>query len=119
MANRSKDKGTAWETSIVGYLVGAGVVNAERRALAGGSDRGDIAGLPAVVIEAKNASRVELAAWLDEANRERDNDGADVGVVWFKRRGKASPGAGFVLMDGATLVRLLAAAGYIPNGASA
>lgn len=117
MANRSKDKGTGWETSIVGYLVGAGVVNAERRALCGGSDRGDIAGLPGVVIEAKNAAKVELAGWLDEANRERDNDGADIGVVWFKRRGKTSPGAGFVLMDGSTLVKLLRAAGYI-GGAS-
>lgn len=113
MANRSKDKGTGWESSIVGYLVGAGVTHAERRGLAGNSDRGDIAGLPGVVIEAKNCAKVELAAWLDEANTERDNDRADVGVVWFKRRGKTSPGAGFVLMDGSTLVRLLKAAGYI------
>ncbi len=119
MANRSKDKGTAWETSIVGYLREHGVPHAERRALCGGSDRGDLAGVPGVVCEAKSAAKVELAGWLDEANRERDNDGADVGLVWFKRRGKASPGAGFVLMDGATLVRLLAAAGYIPNGAPA
>lgn len=109
----SKRKGTAWESAIVDYLRASGVPHAERRALAGSKDRGDVAGVPGVVFEAKSAARVELAAWLDEAAAEAVNDGADLGVVWFKRRGKASAGAGFVLMDGATLVQLLRAAGYI------
>ncbi len=105
-------KGTGWESRIVDTLRAHGWPHAERRALAGSSDRGDIAGLPGVVIEAKSAARVELAAWLDEANKERDNDGADLGVVWFHRRGKGSPEQGFVLMDGDTLMALLTAAGY-------
>ena len=109
---RSRAKGTAWESAIVAYLRERGWPNAERRALSGSADRGDIAGVVGVVIEAKSAARVELAAWLDEANREAVNDRADLGVVWFKRRGKASPGAGFVLMDGVTLLHLLAEAGY-------
>ena len=66
--------------------------HAERRALNGNQDRGDIAGVPGCVIEAKNAKTINLAGWLDEANLERDNDRADLGVVWFKRRGKVSPG---------------------------
>jgi hypothetical protein len=32
--------------------------------------------------------------------------------VWFKRRGKASAGDAYVLMDGATFARLLREAGY-------
>ncbi len=111
----SKRKGTAWESAIVDYLRGVGAVHAERRALNGAKDRGDVAGIPSVVIEAKSAARVELAAWLDEAEAERDNDGANIGVVWFKRRGKTNPRQGFVLMDGATLVHLLAEAGYLPG----
>lgn len=111
--SRSKQKGTAWESAIVTHLRENGAPHAERRALAGNSDRGDIAGIPAVVIEAKSAARVELAAWLDEAQKERANDGAEIGLVWFKRRGKTSPGAGFVLMDGDTLLTLLRAAGYL------
>lgn len=113
--SRSKAKGTAWESAIVAYLRGAGAAHAERRTLGGTKDRGDIAGLPGVVIEAKSAARMELAAWLDEAEVERVNDGADVAAVWVKRRGKTSPGAGYVVMDGATLVRLLVAAGYMPE----
>lgn len=109
----SRDKGTKWETALVRYLRDNGAPHAERRALRGGRDCGDLSGIPGVVVEAKNAARVELAAWIDEAEAERVNDGADIGLVWMKRRGKTSPGDGFVVMTGANLVRLLAAAGYI------
>lgn len=109
----TRRRGTTWESTIVDYLRTHGAPHAERRALNGAKDRGDIAGLPGVVIEAKAAARAELAAWLDEAEVERRNDRADIGLVWFKRRGKGSPGAAYVLMSGDTLIRLLSAAGYI------
>ena len=112
MANPSGRKGTAWETDIVDYLVLEGWPYVERRRLSGRYDRGDIAGIPGVVIEAKNAKTHALAAWLDEANEECLNDHADLGVAWFKRRGRASAAEGFVLMDGKTFTRLLTAAGY-------
>lgn len=102
----SKGKGTAWETAIARYLADSGFPLAERRALAGAFDQGDIAGVP-VVIEAKNCARTELAAWVDEATSEAVNAGVDVGVVWHHRRGKGSPGEGFVTMSGATFVRLM------------
>lgn len=104
----SKDRGTRWETAIVTYLRGAGFPLAERRALAGTADKGDIAGLP-VVVEAKNCRRDELPGWVDEAQAEAVNAGVDVGVVWHHRRGKSSPAEGFVTMSGAAFVRLLRA----------
>lgn len=110
--SRSRRIGTAWESQIVDFLRLRGWPHVERRALNGAKDRGDVAGIPGVVIEAKAAARHELAAWLDEANVERDNDGADLGVVWVKRRGKGTPGDAFVVMDGATFAGLLGAAGY-------
>jgi hypothetical protein len=109
----SKRKGTAWESAIVDYLRANGVPHAERRAQNGAKDRGDIAGVPGVVFEAKSAARVELGPWLLEAEAERANDGADLAVVWHKRRGKTSAGDAYVTMSGATLVGLLRAAGYI------
>lgn len=108
----SKAKGTHWESAIVSYLRDRGWVHAERRTLNGTRDRGDVAGLPGVVIEAKNAAKVELAGWTDEALREAGNAGADLGVVWFKRRGKTSAGDGFVLMTGETFAGLLKSAGW-------
>jgi hypothetical protein len=111
--SRSRAKGTAWESAIVAHLRAHGVPHAERRALGGAKDRGDIAGIPGVVIEAKSAARIELAVWVDEAEAERANDHARIGVTWFKRRGKTSAGAGYVAMTGDTFLRLLADAGYI------
>ena len=109
----AKQRGTSWESEIVKFLQASGVPHAERRALAGSKDRGDIAGLPGVVIEAKSAARVTLSDWWKEAEEEKANDNAHVGVVWFKRRGKTSAAHGYVLMDGQTLVQLLREAGYI------
>lgn len=109
----ARRKGTTWEGQIVDYLREHGAPHAERRALAGAKDRGDIAGVIGVVIEAKSAAKLELSAWLAEAEAERVNDGADLAVVWAKRKGKGSPGDAYAVMDGATLVRLLQAAAYL------
>ena len=110
--SRERAKGTAWETALVKWLRANGFPHAERRALHGAHDQGDVTGIPGLVVEAKHAARVELAAWVDEANDEADNAGAALGVAWFKRRGKASPGDAFVVMDGATFAHLLRLAGY-------
>jgi len=111
--SRNKKIGTAWETAVVNYLRENGAPHAERRALNGGKDRGDIAGIPGLVIECKNEKAIALAAYADETEAERRNDGARIGLAWIKRRGKASPADGYVLLSGATLVRLLADAGYL------
>lgn len=105
--SRSKAKGTAAETAVVRFLREAGFVQAERRTLNGILDRGDIAGLPGVVIEVKNCARQELPAWIGEAERERNNDRATLGVVWHKRRGTTDPGRWFVTMSGAQFAQLL------------
>lgn len=108
-----RSKGTRWETAIVDYLRAHGAPHAERRATAGAKDRGDVAGIPGLVIEAKSHTAMNLAGWLDEAEAERANDGAGLAVVWHKRRGKTSAGDGYVTMTGATFVQLLIEAGYI------
>ena len=98
----AKAKGTAAETAVVRFLQANGYPHAERRALAGAQDRGDVAGIPGLVIEVKAAARLELAAWLDEVHAEVANEPTteSVGVVWHKRRGKGSPGQWYVTMDG-------------------
>lgn len=100
--SRNKAAGTRWESSIVEYLRDPGWPHAERRAPSGARDRGDIAGLPGVVIEAKACRAVDLAGWLDEATVEQANAAVNVGAVWVKRRGRTNPGAGYVVMCGAT-----------------
>lgn len=111
----SKRKGTAAETAVVGYLRERGWPHAERRALAGARDRGDVAGIAGCVLEVKSCARMEPAAWLDEAAAERANDGAAVGAVIAKRRGTSDPARWYALLTVEQLADLLISAGYQRN----
>lgn len=111
--SKQRDKGTKWQKRIEDYLADQGI-KARRQALHGTNDRGDLHVGPLespVVIEAKNQSRHSLGEWLDEATTETANADGQAGLVWFHRRGKGSPGEGYVLMDGATAAYLLREAG--------
>jgi Holliday junction resolvase len=112
--SRSKDKGTRAETAVVRYLAEEGAVQVERRALSGTQDRGDVAGIPGVVIEVKDVSRDGLPGWVDESEVERLNDRAALAFVWHKRRGKSAPAEWFVTMRGSQVVEILRALGYLP-----
>ncbi|MEV0015394.1 hypothetical protein [Streptomyces tendae] len=110
MTSKNKAKGSAWERAIVEHLRAAGWPFAERRLAGSRKDRGDIAGVVGVVIEAKNTASRNLAGWVDETETERQNDGAWLGVVWHKRTGKGSAADGYVTMTGAQFTELLARA---------
>lgn len=112
MANRSKARGTAAESAVVTYLRSRYWPHAERRALSGALDKGDIAGIPSVVCEIKDHKALTIGPWLNEALVEQANANADVGVVWAKRRGHTDPGEWFVFMTGEQFTELLKDAGY-------
>lgn len=84
----------------------------ERRAKNGQLDRGDITGVKTirggrVVIECKNTSRDNLPLWIREAEVERGNDDAVVGVVAHKRFGSGKGEDQYVSMTLATFALLL------------
>lgn len=104
MVNRSKNLGTAAETGVVRWLRENGWPSAERRALTGTNDCGDVAGTPGICWEVKagkaavaasnSASDAQILAWLDEADRECANARADFGVLVTKRGGVPASRAG-------------------------
>lgn len=108
----SKAKGSAAERDLVTYLRTAGFPHAERRLAGSAQDRGDLAGIPGVVVEVKNHAATNLAGWVDEAAIEQANDGADYGIVVHKRRGKGSAGEWYATCTVAQMARLLRQAGY-------
>lgn len=57
----AKQAGTRFESAIVDYLASRGWRHAERRAKTGALDKGDITGIPGVVIEAKDVAKITLA----------------------------------------------------------
>lgn len=104
--------GTRAESAVAKWL--ARVLNddrIERRAKTGAKDRGDIAGVRVhgqrVVVEVKDVVATSLASWTTEAEVERGNDDALVGIVVHKRRGSSDPGEWYVTMKGTDLVALL------------
>ena len=86
--NRSKAKGTRFESEVVGFLRGHGFPHAERRTLSGAHDKGDIAGVRigsvGFCLEVKNCKAMALAEWIKEAQVEAINAGTDFFAVIHK-----------------------------------
>lgn len=58
----------------------------ERRVTAGQNDRGDIGGIPGVMLECKAEKQIKLSEYMDEVAAQKANAGAQVGVAVVKRR---------------------------------
>jgi hypothetical protein len=111
MTSQAKRAGTEWERRVVDYLASNGVPHAERRAPHGASDRGDVAGLPGVVIEAKAGREIALGTWLSETYAEVANADAEHGLLLVKRRNRPAA-RGYAVMELWDAVRLLRQAGW-------
>lgn len=100
----AKKAGSSFETLVAEHLAKKlANIFIERRARNGSKDRGDINGVSTVaggrvVIECKNVSRDNLPAWIKEAEIERQNDEAVVGVVVHKKHGSNQGGEQYVTM---------------------
>jgi hypothetical protein len=86
--SKSKAKGTAGETAVVRYLQQWWPAT-ERRALNGGKDRGDIAGIADLCIEVKAAKTQLIGPWQRETLTEMANAGASACLLVVKRPYKA------------------------------
>jgi hypothetical protein len=108
MTNKALAAGTKGENAVVSALLDTFPM-AERRAKQGNKDRGDVGGVcPQLVIEVKHApKRYEISEWLKEADREADNDSAELAVVWFKIRGTTDALDWPVMMRGRYFLPLL------------
>lgn len=85
----------------------------EPRKETGAKDRGDMASVRSahglrVVVEGKDyGGRFLVGPWLAEADVERRNDDAGIGLVIAKRRGVTYPGAQVVFMTVDDLIALI------------
>lgn len=84
MSTKSKRTGTAAETAVVRYLQNWWPA-AERRALSGNKDKGDVAGIPGVVIEVKAAATQLIGPWQRETLTEMANAEASTCMLVVKR----------------------------------
>jgi Holliday junction resolvase len=106
VSNPSKQRGTAFETAVVAWLREHGFPYAERRALSGNQDRGDIAGVPGVMLECKAEKAIHLSDYMNEVRVQKANAGAQVGVAVIKRRSHGVERA-YVVLELADFVELI------------
>lgn len=93
MTSPQARKGRRAEIAVAEYLRTQGFDYAEPTRRSGfADDRGDIDGIPGVVIEVKDHKRHELAAWMTETEQEVVNAGAVTGLLVVKRRLHPNPG---------------------------
>lgn len=80
----NKDKGTRAESAVVRLAREMYWPYAERRALTGGKDRGDITGIPGLVIQVKDVERKSVGAWQLATLEQLANDNASTCILVVK-----------------------------------
>lgn len=119
MANRSKQKGTSYETSVRKYLNENGFPKARRTALSGGEDTGDIHGLERpdghkAILQCKNQKKHDLSGWLDATVEQAERADGALPALVVKRAGKGEKALGdsYVVMRLSDFVSLIKEADY-------
>lgn len=102
--SRMKQIGTQHETDIKSWLNANGWPYADRRALSGAADKGDLRLSERIpfVIEAKSAKsttdRASLGTFVSELEAEVENAQAESGAVIFKKRGTTDVGKYYAIL---------------------
>lgn len=107
-------KGTLGENGLVDYLVDHGFPHAERRALHGINDKGDVTGTIGLAWEVKNVRKYNIPGWLRETAIETENAKADYGFLIVKPNGIGAKNVDkwWAILTVADLVKLVREAGY-------
>lgn len=119
MPNPNGQKGTSFERQTADYWRDHYDDRIDRRVKTGPGDKGDVANLRLgehrIVLECKNERRIDLAGWVTEAQKEAKNDGALIGIVVAKRKGKGQPEDQYIVMTQGDFLTLLLAASSTPS----
>src|SRR5690606_4421466 len=108
---RPRDIGTDAERAVVRWLQGHGFPGAERRALRGAQDAGDITGTPGICWEVKGGAQTkrmsdnQIGTWLAELERARQHADAAWAVLVTRRHGTGNVGLWWAWMPlGSTIL---------------
>jgi len=104
MGATERRKGKKAEMDVVHYMRDCGWEAATTRSTSGHQEGDDIVTNAPVSIEVKNHVRLDLSAWVAQAE---SNSGELPGIVWHKKRGESSPSRWYVTMSGENLMKLL------------
>lgn len=106
-------KGSSFERMVADYIRTETGQPADRRVKTGVKDKGDLMGVTFmghdVCIECKNRRAMQLSVWMDEAEAEKTNANAALGVVVHHRKGCGAKrlGKSYATMELDTLCDML------------
>ena len=107
MTSPQRRKGSQFERDVVSYLRANGFEYAERSYGAGRpDDRGDVDGIPGFTLECKAHRTIDLAGFIDEAERERANARQPFAAAIVKRKNKPVSSS-YVVMSLETFAELV------------
>jgi Holliday junction resolvase len=95
--SRSRNKGARAERDVVAYLRANGFPYAERRLSGGVDDRGDVAGVPGLVIEVKDRTAHSFPEYVRQLEAEVSCVGVGAGLVIAKRAGTTDVGSWYAV----------------------
>lgn len=104
MGSYERRKGNDAERTVVHTLREWGWQAVTSRSTNGTQDGMDIISDCPLAIEVKNQVRLDLSAWVKQAN---ENAMDKIPVVWHKKRGESNPEHWYVTMEGQELRKLL------------
>ena len=84
LMNKSKAKGTSFETDCVNYANEQGY-EAIRKVLSGAEDKGDIQLRKDIILECKAAVKFDLSGWMEETNIQKANSKSKWAFLVVKR----------------------------------
>lgn len=113
MTSSQARKGRRAELAVAEALQSLGFPYCEPTRRSGwAEDRGDIDGIPGVVIEVKDAKTHKLSAWLKETETERSNADAKHGLLVVKRAGITDAAEWYAISTLRSWARLAKNAGH-------
>jgi len=98
-------KGASAEREVASFLRDNGLPHADRRG--SGFTASDIIGTPGVSWEIKDQDAIRLREWFAQTEEQQTEDGAQLGVLIIKRKGKTNPGDWYAVVTLADLCDLL------------
>lgn len=98
-------KGSTWRRKVQVFLEAAGYETTARAWMERGDDITAIRGMLELSIECKDHRKLDLAGWVDQAERQAPAEA--IPVVFAHRLGKAGAAEAYVIMSGRAFADLL------------
>jgi hypothetical protein len=99
VTSANKRKGDLFNRQIIKHLIAEGITDAHRYQDGYHLDRGDVAGIPGIVIQAKNVVQVKWSNWFLNVRLQQVHAASPIGILALKRQGRSDPAEATAILE--------------------